>query len=303
MKFLTHFCLSTILLTIMISCSDEIKLYHEPEPEPPKTWILEKVGYPQDRFGLIDRNSLVFSYDEEYLMTLITIPESEEYKIDKLDNGKWVSYSKNRETTSSITYDSILVKLDDNGRALYSRHVTYSESKDEGEASKRQTQNDSVHFTYNTAGYLTLMQSYSRAGDTQSRYEEEYVIENGNIKEISTSRGVTYTYTYDDTEYEPVTKYAYEMPLNTQSLKAAGCILVTNLVYISDYVGKSNKNNVLTVVAAKSGEQYAELSYAYTFDEYELVSEVKISGTINNETIPDDYITTFTYAEKKQSQE
>ncbi|MDH6307727.1 hypothetical protein M2451_000176 [Dysgonomonas sp. PFB1-18] len=300
MKFLTHFYLSAILLTMMVSCSEELKLYHEPEAEPPKTWIVEKVNYPEKRFGLIDRNSLVFSYDDEYQMTLLAIPQSEEYKIDKLDKDKCVSYSKSRESGSTIIYDSILVKLDAGGRAMYSRHVTYKETNNEGEISKERSQNDSVHFTYDAAGYLILMQSYSHAGDTQSRYEEEYVIENGNIKEISTSKGVNYTYTYDDTEYEPVTKYAYEMPLNTQSLKGASCILVTNLVYISDYIGKSNKNNVLSVVASKGGEQYAELAYAYTFDEYKLVSEVKISGTINNQTIPDDYITTFTYAEKTQ---
>lgn len=308
MKFFLS-CLATILLffAFFLSCSEnDLMLYHpktEPEhgPNPPKVvYLLDTIDYPLNKFGLADRGDLVFGYNENDGMISIETINGDFYKIDTLDNI--VAYSKLRENSTSISYDTLLIRLDNAGKAVSARHVTYNKNISSGVSDR--SQNDSVHFTYNSSGYLVKMESFSVAGSKTSRYAEEYTIENGNIKgiEAMNSRSAviaSYTYTYDDTEYNPVSKYGYEMPYNTHSLKTASCILVTNLVYISDLLGKKNKNNVSGLVIHKDKEEYANIFYNYTIDkETGLLIQSKISGTVNGKELPDDYVTAFSYMKK-----
>jgi len=263
-------------------------------------YLLNKVDYPTDKYGLADRGDLEFDYNDNNGMISIETIGGDFYKIDTLYNNV-ISYSKLRETSTLVYYDSLLIKLDNVGKALHARHVTYNKKIDGTESTR--SQNDSVHFTYNSE-YLVKMQSFSRAGYDNPRYTEEYTIENGNIKKIEAvdnSRGTltSYTYTYDDTEYNPVTKYSYEMPYNTHSLKAAGCILVTNLIYVSESLGKKNKNNVSGLVIHKDKEEYANISYKYIVDEETgLLTQSIISGMVNGDQLPENYITDFYYLKK-----
>jgi len=284
-------------------------LYHpEPEPVPPTIiYLLDTVDYPEDKFGLIDRGDLAFEYDENDVMKSIETIDSETYNIDSLENDL-IAYSRTRESGSSLVYDSLLIQLDNTGKALYSRHVTYSTTVG-SENPPRRSQNDSIHFTYDGAGYLIKMESFSVAGDEKPRYTEEYTIENGNRTAITAVRANTgethiHNYTYDNTDYNTVAKYNYGMPFNTNSQSLAGCIMVSNLVYFSDYLGKPNKNNVAGLTISKTIKEvttpYADIAYQYTFDEETgLLSQTKITGTVNEKTLPEGYITSFHYLEKE----
>lgn len=312
-NYLVLTLLSLFLLFALFSCSDDdIMLYHpKPEPEPPTIiYLLDTVDYPADRFGLADRGDLAFTYDDDNEMNSIETIDVETYNIDNLSNNL-IAYSKQRESSTTITYDSLLIQLDNTGKALYSRHVTYSKPKD-SEDPPRRSQNDSVHFTYNGAGYLTKMESFSVAGGQSPRYTEEYTIDNGNRKGITVTRSNgevhSYSYTYDNTEYYPVAKYAYEMPFNTHSQKLAGCIMVTNLLYFSDYLGVQNKNNItgliITKIQQEQKSEYANISYRYTVDEETgLVTQITIAGTVNDKELPEDYTTNLSYLEKIEEKE
>jgi len=299
MKNLTNFPLLGILFSfILISCNDnDVELYH-PRPEPPqKRWLLQNVDYPTDKFGLMDKGNLAFEYNDNDSITLITIAARESYKVDKVGDDV-MAYSR----PGTSTYDSLLVKLDKNNRALHARHVIYNVNNTGG--ANTRSQNDSVHFYYNAEGYLIKMESYSKAGDTKPRYTEEYIIENGNVKTITNSYNHIYNYTYDDKENYPAARFLYEMPLNTHGLKRASCILVSNLVLISDYTGKGNKNNVKEISITINTETFANIKYDYKLDEDTgLVSEAKMSGIVNGNQLPEDYITSFSYLEKETATE
>ena len=300
MKLLINYSsIIVILSTLFFSCSDDdIMLYHpKPEiPEPTIIYLLDTVEYPAGRFGLIDRNDLAFRYTDLKMDTIETI-NTEFYIFKNLKNNT-IAYLRMRDKDSEIPLDSLLIKLDNTGRAIYSRHTNSGR------------QNDSLHFTYNTEGYLIKMESFSLSGSTaKPRYTEEFTIKDGNISEIQVLNGqqavvANYLYSYDDTEYRPVTKYAYEMPFNIHSQKSASCIMVTNLVYLSDYLGKMNKNNVTGLILNKVNQgnstEFANISYQYTLDEEkDLVTSMKISGIVNNNQLPDDYITNYHYLEKE----
>ncbi len=298
MKLTIHYLVATLLLSVLwISCSDDdIKLYHpEPEPVPPTfMYLLDTVDYPEGKYGLIDRGDLAFEYDDDNVMKVIETINTETYNVDSLENNL-IAYSRIRESGSTITFDSLLIQLDNTGNALHSRHVTYSKSVS-SEDPPRRSQNDSIHFTYDGAGYLIKMESFSVTGGTSPRYTEEYTIVNGNrtgIKVTQTSTGIVheYSYTYDNTDYNPVGRYNYEMPFNTHSQTLASCIMVANLVYFSDYLGKPNKNNILGLTISKTVKnvttEYASIAYQYTFDEETgLLIQTTITGTVNEGTLP-----------------
>jgi hypothetical protein len=307
MKSIVYSCIIVFSSVFFFSCSDDdIMLYHpEEEPSTPsKTRLLQKVDYPEGGLQLADRQDLTFSYTAGLLVKQITNLQLEVLNVDYKEG--WVFYSRIRQSsTENNIYDSIQVKLDKNKRAMYALHGTYIEYIDEdGNPKIEPGQVDSTAFIYDAEGYLKQLKRYSSSTSEVPTYTETRTIQNGNITEIMTSSMYKYTFTYDNQEHSIPAGFCYEMPGNTHSLIKGGCWTLANMAFLSDYLGKRSSNNVINAVITRNYEigyvDYANISYTYTFDENELVTQVKMTGIVGETQIPDNYITTFSYIESEK---
>lgn len=316
MRILTYCIFILILTTIFLSCSDEdIRLYHpeevvppepdpDPEPEPQKFWLLEHVDYPDGTVGLVTRGDVTLSYSPDYLITTIDNLNSDFIKVNYKND--LVEYSRVRESGNIIYYDSLLIKINSDKRATSALHVTYRESQ----GVKVQTQNDSTYFGYNGEGYLIRMERFDQSGDLIPTYWEDYTFQGGNLTEIISSAGYKHVYTYNEQDYSLASSFAYEMPFNTLSINNwGGCWLLTNLRYLSAYLGNRSKNHVDRVLiyqnaaVGQASTEYADITYDYIYDEDKQVVEVEIEGFVNGNKIPENYITTFSYIEETIEEE
>lgn len=297
-------------LPLFFSCSEEnIMLYHpedgnEPSEPTQKIWLLEHIDYPSsDELGMIVRKDVTFSYtDMEWVLNLIQETIGNSIKVDYKDNE--VIYSMKRGIGLYIYYDSLLVRINNDKFAESALHRTYRELLQEEGASKERIQNDSSYFAYDGAGYLKRLERYNVSGAQIPTYWEEYSVTNGNIIEIKTSANFRHIYTYDNLEYSIPSGYCYEMPLNTVSISKGGCWLLTNLTFLSEYLGKRSKNNVIRTVIMQDMQdedsvRYGDITYEYSFGENKQVASVKMLGFVNDLDIPENYVTTFSYLEKE----
>lgn len=299
MRFLAHYTIITLLVLLFISCSeDTVKLYHDRE-NVEHYWLLEKVQYSNTEYGL----NKAFSYTNDDVKRIIDIKNSDLITIDYLE-GNVISYSKIRNLGSINIYDSLLVKINGDNRAAFAYHVTYNENI--ANEVKAQTQKDSTAFTYNSAGYLVQLDRYNNTDPSSDpTYWEKYTIENNNLTLIETSSNYIFNYSYDNQPYNNITAFCYEMPFNTKSLSQGGCWLLTNLSFLSEYLGKKSNNNIESIIvtqhsAAGGNNQITNISYNYTFDENRNLIGATMSGTINTEQIPENSVISFSYLEKEK---
>ncbi|MBK5721918.1 hypothetical protein JGH11_13645 [Dysgonomonas sp. Marseille-P4677] len=308
MKSLGHYTTLILLAISIFSCSDEeiIMLYH-PAKEPQPYWLLERVDYPESKLGSLSREDFTLSYDDNDVLKTIDILNSDFISIDYTDER--ISFSKLRQNGSTTVYDSMLVQLNDKKQAEYILHLSYTERVSDAGISKNKSIDDSLALFYNAEGYMIQLESYGTTGRPSSlRHTEKYTIENGNIIEVlSTRYGNTYkhAYTYDNKGHAIPAGYSYEMLYNTMTFAANGCWLMNNLPFLSKYLGKKSKNNIVGAVITHIEETgkssiYGDLKYDYTYNDNNMVSAVKISGTVNDKAVPDNYITTFSYLEKEK---
>ena len=311
MKFFTHY-ISIFLLIFFFSCSEEsIMLYHpqEPEPEIPQEpeyyWLLKTVSYPDESPGFTSRSGQTFTYTDDDLMRTIKSSNIKDSTIiiDYLNNK--ISYSRIIRSSETVTYyDSLLVFINSNKQADYALHVRYTEKTSNGDVSKNISINDSTTFVYNADGYMQQLDHYDRTGITSSlNYSEIYTIVDGNITEVTTSKGYQFIYSYDDKTHAAPSEYCYEMPRNTFNM-ATTCWLMVNLPFLSEYMGTRSKNNIIRteIINTKDNTKHSDIKYDYTFDENELVSQISISGVTKNETF-ENLVTSFTYIQKEKEKE
>ncbi|MDR1706560.1 MAG: hypothetical protein LBR46_00985 [Prevotella sp.] len=296
------YCLYTILFLFFIaSCSDNVKLYH-PIEEPEVKWLLKTVDYPEENPGFTTRYSQTFFYTDDEQVTKITNPSTTDSLLKMDYKPSKISLSRITKSSSTTTYDSLILKLNDKMQTEYALHVTYrqQEGKD-----KTKSNDDSTTFVYDAAGYLIQFDRYSYTGNNSSlSHTETHTIVDGNITEINIISGRTsykYTYTYDDKEHAIPAEYCYEMPLNVSGL--SGCWLFTNMPFLSEYFGKRNKNNVIHMTGERIINEaitpYGDISYKYTFDENNLVTQVEMSGISRSETKFENFTTSFSYYKKE----
>lgn len=283
-------------------------LYHpeeggEPSEPVQKIWLLEHIGYPsEDKIGIIVRNDVTFSYtDEVWILKSIDDAGGSSIKVDYRANE--VVYSMKREVGSYTYYDSLLVRMNKDKFAESALHRTYREAMQQETTERQRIQNDSSYFVYDGEGYLKRLERYNVSGSQTPTYWEKYTVTNGNITEIKTSANFEYIYTYDNSEHSASAGYCYEMPLNTISISNGGCWLLTNLTFLSEYIGKRSKNNVIRTVITQDDIRYGDITYEYLLDENKQVASVKMLGFVNDMDIPEGYITTFSYLEKEVSVE
>ena len=306
MRILIFSCILLASVSILFSCSEEnVMLYHPGEEEPSvptqKTWLLEHINYTSDKdLGMVVRDNITFSYTNDiWKLKSIDNEGSNLITVDYLDNE--IVYSMKRQIGLYTYYDSLLIQVK-NERAESVLHRTYQELISLGQSSRQKTQNDSSYFAYDGEGYLIRLERYNKSGDTTPTYWEEYTITNGNVSKILTSSNFKHTYTYDNAAHSIAASFCYEMPLNTISSTSGGCWLLSNLPFLYEYTGTKNKNNVIRTVITKKNEEsirYGDITYEYTIDENNQVISVKMLGFVNEMDIPDNYITTFSYLEKK----
>ncbi|MFT4224657.1 hypothetical protein [Dysgonomonas sp.] len=296
------YCLYTILFLFFIaSCSDNVKLYH-PIEEPEVKWLLKTVEYPEENPGFTTRYSQTFFYTDDEQVTKITNPSTTDSLLKMDYKPSKISLSRITKSSSTTTYDSLILKLNDKMQTEYALHVTYrqQEGKD-----KTKSNDDSTTFVYDAAGYLIQFDRYSYTGNNSSlSHTETHTIVDGNITEINIISGRTsykYTYTYDDKEHAIPAEYCYEMPLNVSGL--SGCWLFTNMPFLSEYFGKRNKNNVIHMTGERIINEaitpHGDISYKYTFDENNLVTQVEMSGISRSETKFENFTTSFSYYKKE----
>lgn len=307
MKYLSHYATLFLLSIFFLSCVDEsIEMHYHPEKEPEYYWLLEKVVYPENDFGILLRKDFILSYDKNDSLNKIDILNGDYIAVDY--NKTTVSFSKVDQRGDDVLFDSILVTLNNKRQAEYILHLSYIEKKTESGYSKYKSIDDSLALSYNDEGYITRLESYSISGKPSSlRYTETYKTENGNLVEViskNEKQSYKYVYTYNETLYDSPTAFCYEMPFNTMMYATNTCWLMKNLPFLNKYLGQKSKNNIIRTVVTtqtQNGEQpYADINYDYSFDKNKLVNQIKVSGIINGSTIPNDYITTFTYLQKEK---
>jgi len=310
------------LLLIFMSCGDDMKLFHErpdipepPEPpviEPEYYWLLETIDYPAEIPGFLVRQSQAFTYSDDDMVKVISSQKQGDPEVKVDYETERVSYSRIRKSGSFTYYDSLLVVLNNQHYADYILHVTHRESVDKnGEVIKTKTVDDSTAFKYDAAGYRTELERYGTSGKNNTlSHREEYTYVDGNLVGVY-SRGKNlsqnqykYVYTYDDKEHAVPTGFCYEMPLNVSAL-GHSCWLFSNLSFMTDYLGKRSKNNIIRTEISRSVKEeayahYADINYEYTFDENGLVVGAKLSGVgLNNEEFKDLPIS-FSYLTKEK---
>lgn len=298
MRPITCFTLITLIILVLSSCTDELKLYHEKE-EPQIKWLLKTVGYPDENPGFTSRPIQTFYYTDNDLVNKIKNPTNDsllkiDYKADRISLSRMAEYS------NYTLHDSIILVLNTQKQAKYALHVRYYEYQN---GQKTKNTDDSTIFTYDAGGYMIQFDRYSVTGVSQEpSHTEKYTILDGNIVESNTATDIykyKYTYTYDNKDHVNPAEYCYEMPRFTSSL--TNCWLFTNMSFLSDYFGKRSKNNIIRTVAERSPKKddnytpYGDITYEYTFNENNLVTAVKMSGVskTNNEFV--GLTTTFSY--------
>jgi hypothetical protein len=300
------YCISAFLsLFLIISCDDDVKLYH-PAEDPEIKWLLKTVDYPKENPGFTTRLSQTFFYTDDELVTKIVNPSTSDslLKMNYWPDKIALSRLTKSRSSNTYTYDSLILKLNDKKQAVYALHVTYRQ--DDGK-DKIKNNDDSTAFVYDAAGYLIQFDRYSYTGRNSSlSHTETHAIVDGNITEINitevyNSTSYKYTYTYDDKEHAIPAEYCYEMPLNVSGL--SGCWLFPNMPFLSEYFGKRNKNNVIHMTGEKIINEeitpYGDISYKYTFDENNLVTQVEMSGISRSKTKFEKFITSFSYYQKE----
>lgn len=307
MKVFTYFIASIIFTFICVSCADQdIRLYHpeEEKPEPVKHWLLKHVDYPDERLGLVSRADVSLSYNTKLEIETINNRNSDSISINY--NPDYITYAREYKSGEAMVYDSLLVRINLNKQATSALHVTYRENK----GSKVQIQNDSTFFGYDAEGHLIRMERFNRSGDKTPTYWEHYTFAEGNLTEILSSVGYKHVYTYNEQVYSLTSSYCYEVPFNTISISNwGGCWLLTNCRFLSDYLGKKSVNNISSVTIYKEGkgeeptQLFASLNYEYGYDEYGLVVDVKITGSVNGSEVPENYVTKFSYIEKTEGED
>lgn len=316
MKIFTYYLICILsVLVIFSSCGEDIMLYHErepepePEPEPEYYWLLESVDYPEyNKLEMQSRDDFTLTYNDADSIIIIDNDGGDYIRVDYKD--KFFSFARVRSSSAtSRTSDSLLIYLNENKQIDYALHVTNTETfKDDELVSNRRTWNDSTVCKYNAEGYMTNMDHYDYSGNNNSlSYAEEYVITDDNITEVISSAGYRHIYTYDKTAYIKSASYVYEMPLNTISIKSrGGCWFMSSLPFLSaKYLGKSSVNNVSRTIIKKterngSESDYADIAYKYVLDENNMLSTATLSGTVNGERIPDDFVSKFSHFGKEK---
>jgi hypothetical protein len=290
-------------------------LYHErepepePEPEPEYYWLLESVDYPEyNKLEMQSRDDFTLTYNDADSIIIIDNDGGDYIRVDYKD--KFFSFARVRgSSATSRTSDSLLIYLNENKQIDYALHVTNTETFKDGElVSNRRTWNDSTVCKYNAEGYMINMDHYDYSGNNNSlSYAEEYVITDGNITEVTSSAGYRHIYTYDKTAYIKSASYVYEMPLNTISIKSrGGCWFMSSLPFLSaKYLGKASVNNVSRTIIKKterngSESDYADIAYKYVLDDNNMLSTATLSGTVNGERIPDDFVSKFSHFGKEK---
>ncbi|MDU1889429.1 MAG: hypothetical protein E6767_01960 [Dysgonomonas sp.] len=303
MKILTPYSIITLFAISLFSCSDDIvKLYHE-QGEIEYYWLLEKVEYPATKYGLIDRKDIQFSYTDDETVSRINNINGDLIAVNQVDNQS-IAYSKIRNLGSLKYYDTIFVTINNNDLATEAYHVIYRENVSTEE--KELEQKDLTTFTYNTTGHLAKIERYENADPAVApTYWEEYTYTNNNLTKINTSLGYQYNYTYDNLEHNPISGYCYEMPFNTYSISQGECWLLSNMVFISDYLGEKSQNNIknITVTHSSAGGDnvtITNITYNYTFDEDNILIGAEYSGVVNSQQLPSGQITRFTYQKKEK---
>lgn len=312
MKIFTYyiFCILSVIV-IFSSCGEDIMLYHErePEPEPEYYWLLESVDYPEyNKLEMQSRDDFTLTYNDADSIIIIDNDGGDYIRVDYKD--KFFSFARVRgSSATSRTSDSLLIYLNENKQIDYALHVTNTETFKDGElVSNRRTWNDSTVCKYNAEGYMINMDHYDYSGNNNSlSYAEEYVITDGNITEVTSSAGYRHIYTYDKTAYIKSASYVYEMPLNTISIKSrGGCWFMSSLPFLSaKYLGKASVNNVSRTIIKKterngSESDYADIAYKYVLDDNNMLSTATLSGTVNGERIPDDFVSKFSHFGKEK---
>lgn len=296
------YSLSTLFFIFIItSCNDDIKLYH-PVEDPEIKWLLKTVDYPTDNPGFTTRLSQTFFYTDDEQVTKITNPSATDSLLRIDYKPSKIALSRLTKSGTTLTYDSLILKLNDKNQTEYALHVTYTER--EGKE-KTKSNDDSTVFVYDAAGYLIQFDRYSYTGINSSlSHTEKHTITDGNITQIDITSGrytYKYNYTYDDKEHALPAEYCYEMPLNTSGL--SGCWLFTGMPFLEDYFGKRSKNNIIHVTAESTvngvSTPYGDITYNYTFDENNLVTQVEMSGTSRTGTEFENFITKFSYYKKE----
>ncbi len=302
MKSVIYYLTTILFFFCIVSCSDDdVKLYH-PIEDPQIKWLLKTVDYPEENPGFTTRYPQTFSYTDDEQVTKITNPSTTDSLLKMDYSTNKISLSRLTKSSSTTTYDSLILKLNDKMQAEYALHVTYRQQ--EGKE-KTKNNDDSTVFVYDAAGYLIQFDRYSYTGNNSSlSHTERHTIVDGNITEINITYGRTaykYTYTYDDKEHVIPAEYCYEMPLNVSGL--SGCWLFTNMSFLSEYFGKRSKNNVIYMTGERIANEaltpYGDMSYEYTFDENNLVKQVEMSGTSRTGTKFENFVTSFSYYKKE----
>ncbi len=308
MKYLSHYATLFLLSIFFLSCVDEsIEMYYHPEKEPEYYWLLEKVAYPESNFEILARKDFTLSYDKNDSLKKIDILNGDYIAVDYNENT--VSFSKVDQRGDDVLFDSILVALNNKKQAEYILHLCYIEKKTESGYSKYKSIDDSLALFYDNEGYITRLESYSVSGKPSSlRYTETYKTDNGNLVEVvskNKKNTYKYIYTYDETSSDSRAVFCCEMPFNNTMMHVTNnCWLMKNLPFLSKYLGTKSKNNIIRtrIIDQSSNNEklYAEINYDYSFNKNKLVNQIKVSGIINGSTIPNDYITTFTYLQKEK---
>ncbi|HMM03077.1 MULTISPECIES: hypothetical protein [unclassified Dysgonomonas] len=317
MKILTRYiiCILSVIVIFSSCAGEDIMLYHEkepepePEPQPEYYWLLESVDYPEsNKLEMQSRDDFTLTYNDADSIIIIDNDGGDYIRVDYKD--KFFSFSRVRNSSATgRTSDSLLIYLNENKQIDYALHVTNIETFKDGELiSNRRTQNDSTVCKYNAEGYMTNMDHYDYSGNNNSlSYAEEYVITDGNITEVTSSAGYHHIYTYDKTAYIQSASYVYEMPLNTISIKSrGGCWFMSSLPFLSaKYLGKASVNNVSRTVIKKIDRNgvesdYADIVYKYVLDENNMLSTATLSGAVNGQNIPDNYVSKFSHFGKEK---
>lgn len=268
-----------IIIFSFFSCSEkDVALYHPSPGIGP--FFVEEVKYPATITGLVSRANQAITYNSNdkiaTIKDLFTSLISVQYQGDK------IYYTR----TGSEGLDRLIISLNTNDQIKYAIHEVNG------------AKHDSTVFVYDQSAYFVELKHFV---NDNLIYSEQRTITNGNVTEINTSSGYQYLYTYDNSEFDPVTNFCIESPLNTITLQQEICWFLSSLPFVSEYLGEKNKNNVsqvkINLTKNSSVTPYATINYQYILNDDNLIGQAKMTGSCNGNPFT-DVVTSFGYWDK-----
>lgn len=267
-----HFMLALFMVAFTFTaCSDDDNKITEEEENkdefvfvgisPMRTITNEdKIPFSWDSFGWKYENGKLVSYSPKFAANIKTANVVEHTANKIVSQGKYAGTGGYTEIfTSEVVLENGLVKKHNLSSTSIQSHL-YSLD---------------YNYNYNADGYLESVTGITKNGLRTENTEILLTWKNGNLIKVTKTIGMeveTYTYTYDDKAYEPMSDFSVYTPLDIYAPYP--------LIEFYAKLGKQSKNNIAEVNIEYNLSSYkiTKLTYQVELNEIGTIKQINHTG-------------------------